>query len=463
MSVLILMKRVETLALCRRRESTERVQNLHSLHRPHVPRNHWNNLENQRAFLQKFSKQRDKTDLDHWYSVQSRDVAEEGGSGLLKIYDGSVMRIVMANYPEHDWKIWRFSPVESGFWIDKRNQRAFFDDLGKQLGMKTWEDWYQIKTTDVQLHGRGLLNHYGNSLVKAITTIFPEHQWKIWKFEKITEGFWQNRDHQRDFLADLAKFHNFNSWEDWYRVTNQMIRVHGGASLLILYGGSAMKAIMSVFPEHHWKLWKFSNAPDGYWDDVNNAREVIECVSKELNIKRMDDWYRVTREQLNDLGLSTLLARHGGLIPLLGAVFPQYPWDRNRLWSRSKLSKMQQLLFRFTREILGDSHGDVQMNYVHPQLRYEDTKKAMEFDIFVPSLRLALEYQGRQHFVDESLFGASSHLRSRDLLKKPQCEASGITYIETPFWWDNTKESLQATIHRHRQDIAPAGHGVAIS
>lgn len=41
---------------------------------------------------------------------------------------------------------------------------------------------------------------------------------------------------------------------------------------------------------------------------------------------------------------------------------------------------------------------DVYINYDHPKLRYKGSKKSMELDIFIPSLHLAFEYQGIQHF-----------------------------------------------------------------
>jgi hypothetical protein len=38
----------------------------------------------------------------------------------------------------------------------------------------------------------------------------------------------------------------------------------------------------------------------------------------------------------------------------------------------------------------------------------------------------------------------------------------GITLIEVPYWWDNTKDSLMATIKQHREELAPDADGFPI-
>ena len=41
----------------------------------------------------------------------------------------------------------------------------------------------------------------------------------------------------------------------------------------------------------------------------------------------------------------------------------------------------------------------------------------------------------------------------RDEEKKRACAKAEITLIEVPYWWDRTKESLAATIHKARSDL----------
>jgi hypothetical protein len=102
----------------------------------------------------------------------------------------------------------------------------------------------------------------------------------------------------------------------------------------------------------------------------------------------------------------------------------------------------------------------------------------------LPSLKLAFEFQGIQHYTSVWYFGGSlREYEERDEEKRIACakrgnqdriisESSikspiespiyimltclGITLIEIPYWWDNTIESLQATIHQSRPELIKA-------
>jgi hypothetical protein len=79
----------------------------------------------------------------------------------------------------------------------------------------------------------------------------------------------------------------------------------------------------------------------------------------------------------------------------------------------------------------------------------------MQLDVFIPALSLAFEYQGIQHFDNSFFWGRSVHMyKDRDQEKRDACSTGGITLIEVPYWWDNTKETLAASIHLKRPGIS---------
>ena len=49
--------------------------------------------------------------------------------------------------------------------------------------MKDMDDWYKIKTNEIHEFGGGglLSDYYGGSLVKALSTIYKEHNWQNWR------------------------------------------------------------------------------------------------------------------------------------------------------------------------------------------------------------------------------------------------------------------------------------------
>jgi hypothetical protein len=50
-----------------------------------------------------------------------------------------------------------------------------------------------------------------------------------------------------------------------------------------------------------------------------------------------------------------------------------------------------------------------------------DTNKPLIFDIFIPSLQMAFEYQGEQHFDEHFAFGTSDSQQSKDNRRRTKC------------------------------------------
>jgi hypothetical protein len=119
--------------------------------------------------------------------------------------------------------------------------------------------------------------------------------------------------------------------------------------------------------------------------------------------------------------------------------------------------KAQQVLLNVLKGLLPPD-TEILSNYYHPQLSNENrfTKRPLELDIYIPSLSLALEYQGEQHFHHSHIF-AETHSQQQqwDQYKQTLCRELGVDLIRVPYWWDREPDSLAATIHHYRPDIIP--------
>jgi len=112
--------------------------------------------------------------LDDWHRVTTKNIINQGGAGLLQKYKSSKSKLFQTNYPEHNWNFNKQKNTRSsGFWKSKRNQREFMDSLGKILGIRYLDEWYNI-TTDkiISNNGKGLLKRYNCSIYKLLQTVY---------------------------------------------------------------------------------------------------------------------------------------------------------------------------------------------------------------------------------------------------------------------------------------------------
>jgi hypothetical protein len=69
-----------------------------------------------------------------------------------------------------------------------------------------------------------------------------------------------------------------------------------GRGILKKYNESPHLLISSIFSDYEWLPWKFQQVPHAFWEDVNNQRKFVNWVSKELEIKNFDVWYKVSQK-----------------------------------------------------------------------------------------------------------------------------------------------------------------------
>ncbi|MBE6574699.1 MAG: hypothetical protein E7654_00310 [Ruminococcaceae bacterium] len=74
-----------------------------------------------------------------------------------------------------------------------------------------------------------------------------------------------------------------------------------------------------------------------------------------------------------------------------------------------------------------------------------DWLEMQSLDIYIPSLSIGIEYQGRQHYEPIEHFGGEAHFKHQqenDAKKKALCKNNGITLIEWSYTLDITNENL---------------------
>ena len=112
-----------------------------------TPRNFWDNVNNQKKFMEWAGKQLKINEMSDWYKVTVKDLSSVGGSSLVSHkYNNSLISLLSTLYPEYEWLPWKFKLCPKNFWNNEKNKLWFMNWAGKQLGIKDLNDWNKISS-----------------------------------------------------------------------------------------------------------------------------------------------------------------------------------------------------------------------------------------------------------------------------------------------------------------------------
>jgi hypothetical protein len=171
----------------------------------------------------------------------------------------------------------------------------------------------------------------------------------------------------------------------------------------------------------------------------------LEWLAEQLQVTCLEDWNVISAEEVQRLHGNTLIFKAGGYSRFLTTYLPLH---LNTSPQRSTTSKSQTTLVSKVKDLFPEI--EVETNYRHPEITNPKTKCRLELDVFLPSLSLAFEYQGKQHYQWHFKFGAPNEQQSRDNEKRETCNQHGITLVEVPFWWDLSRNFLADVIRQQR-------------
>jgi hypothetical protein len=153
--------------------------------------------------------------------------------------------------------------------------------------------------------------------------------------------------------------------DDFYKITDNNIIEHGGKVLLEkVFDGSLVKALQSIYLDHKWDIWKFGhNAPHGYWQNdfkEGEIRQFTDWLGKQLKVRGMDDWYRVSVQQLKQFVPLAVFQQYP-LLKLLEEAYPDHSWDTEKLLIKRSTIKAAQRVLAIVIQELFPSSGQYHM------------------------------------------------------------------------------------------------------
>src|SRR5690242_10023870 len=98
---------------------------------------------------------------------------------------------------------------------------------------------------------------------------------------------WKDKTTHVEFFNWVAKKLNITKNEDWYKIQTQDVKKLGGDTLLNhYYGNSLSRALIEVYPQNNWQVWRFQAIPKGTWQDITVQRQFFDHIGKELHISQ---------------------------------------------------------------------------------------------------------------------------------------------------------------------------------
>ena len=233
-------------------------------------------------------------------------------------------------------KIARSSPSVNNHCQNLVAINKFLEEIGSFLGFQTAEDWYKLSIMDVPkpVQLRSILSMHDNSPSKLLLNLYPSHKFLDWKFTNIKMN-WNSKENQINFMDWLGIEMGFKDREDWYKFDRKTISSKGGSNLLSKYKNSPISLVISTYPSHRWLILNFENhrIPKGYWKSYDNRRFFMDYLGVQLGFKTMEDWYRISKNDVSSGGGRKLLEKFSkeseegsSLYHLVMDTYPQHEW-----------------------------------------------------------------------------------------------------------------------------------------
>ena len=405
------------------------IQQLIRPHRKRVERCYWFNVENQRNFMKDLFVKLNLSSTNDWKNVNKFTIQKNGGGEVVKYYKRDIKLLLRSLYPEHDWNFSNVKEKRVNYWNQIENQKQFMDNLFIKLNLKTLEDWKIITKNQIyKLGGQSIVKHFKYNMKDLLSTIYPDYKWSFKNLKVDPKEKWQSLEYRKEFMESIFIKMKLQGMDDWLSVSRNQIREKGGSALLRSYSNDLKLIFSSIFPNYPWDFTQLKY--DQYHINEKIKKKIADLIHKYM-IQQKKDWYRIHAH------------KSFNLLYYLKKIYPDEKWNKKVFLSRNKKTN-QRILYVNTSQIFANDL--IYENYYHPSLS-DSFNSNLEFDIFIPSRDIALEYQGEQHYEEiPAVFGQWEECKERDILKKSLSLQNNVKLIQIPFWWDQSTSSLMKII-----------------
>ncbi len=413
-----------------------------------TPRGFWQNDDNLKRYFKWLKKKKNIKVFDDLYRLKSKDFNVQ----LLRRFNDRWINLLEYLYPKRKFYPWLFKQSNMNFWSSKKNQLEYLAWLEKKLKIKKNEDWYKFETSIFKIYkGQGLLQAYNSSLFTILKNLRPDFEWLPWLFKIKFRNYGKLKSERLEYIKWFEKKFKIKKESDWYKFHSRHIIKNNGLFVLEYYKPQSIKKVLKeLYPDYDWKDWLFDRTDENFFLSKTNLRTYLDWLYKELNFKKIEDFYTITGDLIdfhNGRGLTNTYPVYSDAII---KAYPEIKWDITKF---GIYKKTQKNLFNIVKELIPNEeviweHRDSK------RLRFRySTNAKFEIDIFIPSKKIGIEYQGEQHFRRSWKFNNSpkkfKRLQERDIEKRKICKEEGITLLEVLYTWKGDKKSIVNILNKY--------------
>jgi len=127
------------------------------------------------------------------------------------------------------------------------------------------------------------------------------------------------------FLVFLASQLDYRIPTDFYRLKKKRAMELGAGKLFSYFRSSPPFALLSLFPELCWKIWRFHRIPTHLINSPYIQNTILDHIEHVFNISHPSKWYNLTVNDITSaLGQKTI--KREEILDLLKIRYPNYSW-----------------------------------------------------------------------------------------------------------------------------------------
>jgi hypothetical protein len=132
------------------------------------------------------------------------------------------------------------------------HQRQRLDEIAKELHINELDDWYKVSRAAVRAK-LPFIKQYG-SLFNALTTLYPNHSWNVFKFDYVPPRITHTMDSNtlKAHLQSQIDTYGISEYSDWLRLPKEELKLFH--RLWRSSYTSAADMLTALFPHMNWRV-----------------------------------------------------------------------------------------------------------------------------------------------------------------------------------------------------------------